>query len=263
MDCSDNFIWQIWCYTINEGAKQLELRCGVQLKKEQGPRHIVFHPRVPVAYIINELKSTVSVLKCNLRVLEDSDYSQEMDSNSNESVLRHIQTLRCLPSDFESHDHHRSHASEIRLHPDGKHVFVANRGHDSIAIFSIDEEREGLLTLVSITSSGGVFPRNFNFDSTGNFVVVGNQNSNDLCVFAFHKENGSLTPVDKVFQPSPNFVFSIPRREAKSPETRKDTGKEKFPFSREVQNQKTVNAFKLRHAALLGLFLGFWLCLGL
>lgn len=182
------------------------LHGGVQLKKEQGPRHAVFHPRVRSMYIVNELKSTVSVLKYQEKV--PGTEVLEEDSMDPSATLAHFQTLRTLPDDFESNDHHKSHASEIRLHPSGKYLFIANRGHDSIAIYSIDEANHGELSLVSITPSGGVFPRNFNF--AGKHVVVGNQNSNNLTVFDFDVDQGTLKVVDTVAQPSPNFVFALP-----------------------------------------------------
>lgn len=186
---------------------ELKLHGGVQLKKEQGPRHAVFHPRVRSMYIVNELKSTVSVLKYQEKIPDSTEVLEE-DSMDPSATLAHFQTLRTLPDDFESNDHHKSHASEIRLHPSGKYLFIANRGHDSIAIYSIDEAKDGELTLVSITPSGGVFPRNFNF--AGKFVVVGNQNSNNLTVFDFDMDQGTMKVVDTASQPSPNFVFAIP-----------------------------------------------------
>lgn len=150
--------------------------------------------------------------------------------------LRHVATHRTLPPDFESTDHHKSHASEIRVHPSGRFVLVANRGHDSIAVYAVATTTEtvgtvatlpptdgstavspgsllGDLTLVHITPSGGAFPRNFNFDATGRFVVVGNQNSNNLTVFSF-AHDGAMAIVDSKPQPSPNFVYPLPTGES-------------------------------------------------
>jgi DNA-binding beta-propeller fold protein YncE len=107
----------------------------------------------------------------------------------------------------------QSHASEIRIHPSGKFVLVANRGHDSIACFAVDDSPSGrgMLSLSHITASGGAFPRNFNFDATGRFLIVGNQNSNNLAVFAFETaDGGKMTLVDTKHQPSPNYVFAMP-----------------------------------------------------
>jgi 6-phosphogluconolactonase (cycloisomerase 2 family) len=210
----------VWCFAIDPAAQRLVLRGGARLAPQQGPRHLVFHPTQRTCYVINELKSTVSVLHYlpeNLGAgVAEADPTADgagvrsaVDDPS--CFLQHAQTLRTLPDDFESNDHHKSHASEIRVHPNGKFVLVANRGHDSIACFAVDDTAagRGSLRLVHITPSGGAFPRNFNFDASGRFVVVGNQNSNTLCVFSFDAAGG-MRLVDTKPQPSPNFVFALP-----------------------------------------------------
>ena len=103
-----------------------------------------------------------------------------------------------------------SHSSEIRMHPDGTHFAVGNRGHDSLALFAV-HQTTGAVELVGITPSGGACPRNFNWTCGGKYLVVGNQNSSTMCVFAFDKTSGALTPVHETAGvTSPNFVFPIP-----------------------------------------------------
>lgn len=206
----------IWCYKI-EASKKLVLVGGAQLEKGQGPRHIVFHPTVKTLYVINELKSTVSVLHFHPELLHGSGTGVSVRSATDTSpktgaFLQHVETLRTLPEDFMCTDHHKSHASEIRLHPSQKFVLIANRGHDSIAVYAIDAtpKGRGSLRLANITPSGGRFPRNFNFDSSGRFVVIGNQNSNNLTVMSFCLESGAMKIVDQKYQPSPNFIYSVP-----------------------------------------------------
>ena len=213
----------VWAYRLT-GPQGLALQqCGgVQLEKAQGPRHLVFHPTHRVVYVINELKSTVSCLAYHAdRVpparAADGDAEghdatlYDASADPSKAFLVHAQTLRTLPEGFDSSDHHKSHASEIRLHPSGRWLLIANRGHDSLACYAIDATT-GKLTTQHITSSGGAFPRNFNFDSTGRWVVVGNQNSNCLTVFAFDVDgDGSLVEVDSKPQPSPNYVYPLPQ----------------------------------------------------
>jgi len=223
----------LWAYRAAGGAL---VKCaGAKLLPKQGPRHLVFHPTLRVAYVINELKSTVSVLRYRPEHVPSAEPAEEAEvaarcaSTDSSAFLAHAQTLRTLPPDFESDDHHRSHASEIRIHPNGHWLLVANRGHDSIACYRViqtdgegsddagsDDSSEcseggsaGLLELVHITPSGGSFPRNFNFDASGRFVIVGNQNSNNLTVFAFdgaEAGTGAMTMVDQKPQPSPNYI---------------------------------------------------------
>lgn len=144
----------------------------------------------------------------------------DSESDTDDSFLKFTQMIRTLPEDYESSDHHKSHASEIRIHASGNFLLVANRGHDSIACFKIEHGssshdsklNQGELTLLHITPSGGLFPRNFNFDITQKWVVVGNQNSNNLTVFSFDVNDGAMEMVDQQHQPSPNFVYPLPAK---------------------------------------------------
>ena len=85
-----------------------------------------------------------------------------------------------------------NHCSEIRISADGAFLYVANRGHDSIAIFALDGD--GGLELMKTVPSDGEIPRNFAIDPSGNFLVVANQNSDRVTVFAVDRETGDLTP---------------------------------------------------------------------
>jgi len=132
-----------------------------------------------------------------------------------------------------------SHSSEIRVHPGGGFFVVGNRGHDSVAVFratdffpdffpdasscsaseggvpSSSSSSSGGIELVGITPSGGECPRNFNWAANGRFLVVGNQNSSAMCVFAFDRDTGRLSPepVSRARVASPNYVFAAPLEE--------------------------------------------------
>ncbi len=235
----------IWCYKIE--ASKLVLVGGVQLEKGQGPRHIVFHPTVKTLYVINELKSTVSVLHYHPEKLHGSgtgvSVRDSQDKNPGTGAfLQHAETLRTLPEDFQCSDHHKSHASEIRLHPSQRFLLIANRGHDSIAVYAIDGSPagRGSLRLANITPSGGSFPRNFNFDRSGRFVVIGNQNSNNLTVMSFCLETGNMDIVDQKHQPSPNFIYSLPEAATSSPVARKmkNAALPTSPVAKEIPGEK-------------------------
>merc|ERR1711918_312327 len=125
--------------------------------------------------------------------LAKSQYRTE-DCDDQSSTLFHLQTLSTLPEDFEDKGSiikgvwkAGSHAAEIRLHPKGKFVCIANRGHDSIAVFSIDAN-DGYISMVGTFASGGKTPRNFNSSPTGNYVLVGNQDSNNVTLFSMDQE---------------------------------------------------------------------------
>jgi 6-phosphogluconolactonase len=110
-----------------------------------------------------------------------------------------------LPSDF----HGVSNAAEIRVHPGGRFLYVSNRGRDSIETFSIDP-RDGRLTRIQDISSQGQTPRNFEFDPTGNWLIVTNQDSNNTVVFRIDRATGMLKaagqPIGITFPFCPRFL---------------------------------------------------------
>jgi len=137
------------------------------------PRHSAFHPRLPYVFVINERASTVS--------------SFQFDADTRD--VSHIQSVSTLPADFTT----RNTTADIRVHPDGQFVYGSNRGHDSIAIYRIDEA-SGELTTVDIVSTLGQTPRGFNFDPSGRYIFVANQGSNSVVTFEVDPDSGLLTP---------------------------------------------------------------------
>lgn len=172
----------------------------IQLPNGVGPRHLVFHPDVKTAYVVNELVSSVTVLK-----LTNTD--QEVPSMSG------IQSLSTLPVEWQEKKttingvwKATSHCSEIRLHPSGNFLYVGNRGHESIVIYKIDKDNDGMLEQVDIVSTAGKCPRNFNFAADGTILVVGNQNTNTLVNFNIDLNSGKLSKAGVVACHSPNYV---------------------------------------------------------
>ena len=78
------------------------------------------------------------------------------------------------------------------VHPNGKFLYVSNRGNDSLAVFSIDQAT-GKLTPVEHVSSGGKAPRNFAFDPTGKWIICSNHDSDNTVVFRVDEITGRLT----------------------------------------------------------------------
>ena len=137
-----------------------------------GPRHFTFHPSGKVAYVINELTSTVTAFSWNAESGE----------------LTEIQTIDTLPADFEE----ANKTAEILVHPSGKFLYGSNRGHDSIAVFSIDEAT-GRLTFVERMGEGVAWPRNFRIDPTGKFMLIANRDANDVKVYRIDQASGRLS----------------------------------------------------------------------
>ncbi|MBG29774.1 MAG: 6-phosphogluconolactonase [Opitutae bacterium] len=138
-----------------------------------GPRHLNFHPTGKFAYVNLEMTSKVTAFVHDVKT----------------GALEAIQTISTLPKDFSGHNS----TAEIRIHPSGKFVYCSNRGHDSIAVFAIDQET-GKLTLVEQEPSGGKTPRNFCIDPSGAFLLAANQSTNNVAVFRVDAKTGALTP---------------------------------------------------------------------
>ena len=98
----------------------------------------------------------------------------------------------CLPPLTAAGENARYSASEVRLHPSGKFLYTANRGHDSITAFSIDPSN-GKLSLIEVESIRGAWPRNFNLDPSGQWLLAAGAQSNTISVFAIDPESGELT----------------------------------------------------------------------
>ncbi|MGV3724124.1 MAG: lactonase family protein [Actinomycetota bacterium] len=155
-----------------------------------GPRHFAFHPSGRYAYVINEMKSTVTVF----------------DYEGSKGALRAKQTLSTLPAGFTGN----TSTAEVQVHPSGRFLYGSNRGHDSIAIFAIDPTN-GQLTHLGNESTQGKTPRNFGIDPTGNFLIAANQGSDSLVVFRIDQKTGKLQPTGvKVEAPVPVCVKFLP-----------------------------------------------------
>jgi 6-phosphogluconolactonase len=95
-----------------------------------------------------------------------------------------------------------SWCADIHVHPSGKFVYASNRGHNSIAIFKVDE-KTGTLSFIKAESTKGDFPRSFAIDPSGNHLWVANQNSDSIFVFKINAQTGALTEVGDIDIPTP------------------------------------------------------------
>ncbi|HEY8602175.1 MAG TPA: beta-propeller fold lactonase family protein, partial [Thermomicrobiales bacterium] len=97
--------------------------------------------------------------------------------------------------------------AQIAAHPNGRFVYVSNRGHDSIAIFGIAQE-SGRVALLANEPTGGRTPRNFALDPAGAFLYVANQNSESIVCFRVDQETGLLADTGHlVHVPAPTCVL--------------------------------------------------------
>jgi 6-phosphogluconolactonase (cycloisomerase 2 family) len=145
---------------------------SVQSRPVAGPRHLAFHPKLPIVWVLNELNSTIAT------------YRFDPQSGS----LKPLQVITTLPTDFTGY----STAAEIAATPDGRFVYSSNRGHDSVAMFS--SNAEGLLSPVGWQSTQGAGPRFIGLDPAGHFLNAANEQGDNVVTFKVDTASGKLTP---------------------------------------------------------------------
>jgi 6-phosphogluconolactonase len=145
----------------------------VQVPPGSGPRHIAFHPNGKFVYLINEMASTI--------------ISYSWDALSGTPTA--LQSSSTLPPEYRG----KNACAEIEVYPNGKFLYATNRGHDSFAVFAINDTT-GKISLLEHVPTQGHWPRNFTFDPTNKWIIVTNHNSDDAMVFKIDRENGHLIP---------------------------------------------------------------------
>jgi 6-phosphogluconolactonase len=159
-----------------------------------GPRHFAFHPTGRFGYSVNELDRTVTAFAFDPQA----------------GTLTPFQTLSTLPADVT--DTTGFSTAEIVAHPTGKFLYASNRGHDSIAMYAVDEAT-GRLTFLGAEPTRGKTPRNFVIDPTGKFLLAGGQNSHTVTVFAINADTGRLSFTGQSLDvPSPVCIRFRPTR---------------------------------------------------
>jgi 6-phosphogluconolactonase len=177
---SDNGYDHIYVYPFRPDARTLGGK-SYATPAGKAPRHFAFHPRAPYFFMTNEREASVS--------------SFYFDSNTGE--LRAVQTIPTIPAGYSGP---RVAPSNIQMHPNGRFIYAANRGDDSIAIFSIDEAT-GRMIPVDTAKTGGRGPREMNFEPSGKFFFVCNLQSNDVVTFAVDPSTGKITSSAKADVP--------------------------------------------------------------
>ncbi len=160
-------------------------------KPGAGPRHFAFAPDGRTVYVINELDSTLTTYAWDAQ----------------RGTLTERQTVPSLPADFRS----ENTCAQVVVAPDGRFVYGSNRGHDSIAIWAVDEQ-SGALTPAGHVSTGGQTPRNFALDPTGTWLLAANQESGTVVTFRRDAASGTLSPTGAVVDiPSPVCIVFCAR----------------------------------------------------
>jgi 6-phosphogluconolactonase len=141
-----------------------------------GPRHIAFHPRLPYAWVINELDSTVAAYRVGQT-----------------GTLEAIQIVPALPSTFTGDNT----GAAIVVAPSGRFLYVSNRGHDSVGIFRVDES-SGMLSAAGWAPTRGSTPRFIGLNPGGTRLFAANQRSDSIVEFSVDRATGALTPTGQI-----------------------------------------------------------------
>ncbi len=164
---------KIFIYTVDPKTAVLTPHGEAGVPPGSGPRHIEFHPNRKFAYVINEMGNTITKFKYD----------------SKAGILTEGDTVSTLPVDYSG----VSHTADIHMTDNGKYLYGSNRGHDSLAMYQVDEDT-GSLSLLGIVPTGGENPRNFCIDPTNNFVLTGNQSSDTITYHRLDPNTGHLYP---------------------------------------------------------------------
>jgi 6-phosphogluconolactonase len=156
----------------------------VKLTPGAGPRHLSLHPGGKFAYVVNEMELSVTALKRDSRT----------------GVLSAFQTLTTLPRPKTDADS----CADVHVAPSGKFLYTSNRGHDSIALFSLDST--GKMTTIGHESTQGKTPRNFALSPDGSLLLAANQNSDTIVTFSVDKTSGKLSAISQIKIPAPVCV---------------------------------------------------------
>jgi 6-phosphogluconolactonase len=185
-------------YRFDAGPGALTAHGRAPMPAGAGPRHLALHPGGRFAYVINELQSTITVLV--------------WDGQS--GSLKTVQTISTLPEDFAG----TNHTAEVQVSPDGRYVFGSNRGHDSLAVFAVDQQT-GRLRFRQTQKTGGRTPRNFGVDPTGRYLLAANQGTGSVVAFRIAPRGDTVLQVTdhRIEAPSPVCVRFAARRQSRPP----------------------------------------------
>lgn len=170
-------------YRFDEEKLSLTSHGISKVHRGAGPRHLIFHPAMPAGYVMNELDSTITVLKVD----------------AEQGVLTAGQAISALPADYSGYND----AADIHLGASGRYLYSSNRGHNSIAVFAVNQVTAEL-TLIQHIDCGGESPRNFAITPDGGHLLVAHQKTGNIVVFTVDGESGLLKQSASSLQlPSP------------------------------------------------------------
>ncbi|NKB72322.1 MAG: beta-propeller fold lactonase family protein [Candidatus Latescibacteria bacterium] len=167
--CPGNGIWQL---LLEEGQLRLNAVSKVGFDHDRGPRHAHFHPNGRLLYSVDEQGNSVTT------------YQYDADTGT----LTPGQSLSTVPP-----DHQGGACARMELHPSGRFLYAANRGHDSIAVFIIDPDTGALTANGQVPTAAN--PRSFDMDPSGRFLYAAGESADRLIAYRIDPEDGALQAI--------------------------------------------------------------------
>jgi 6-phosphogluconolactonase len=177
----------IYLYEWDEMSAQLKQLNEIQTKPSSGPRHLAFHPNLAIFYVVNELNSTVAC------------YELDLDTK----FAKRLQIVSTLPDEWNE----QNTSADIQISAKGTHLYVSNRGHNTIVTYQIDTQ--GMLGKPVFTSSEGKNPRSFTIIEETPFMLITNQDSNSLTIMKLDDKGIPHFTGEKINIKQPVFVKAI------------------------------------------------------
>jgi 6-phosphogluconolactonase len=183
---------RVYVYRLDVDGKSLRHVDGgdAVMRPGAGPRHVAFHPTQPLVFVANELDSTVATLRFD----------------AERGALSPLATHSTVPAGWTG----TNYPADIHVASTGRTLYVSNRGHNSIAVFSVSHST-GALRFEQAMSTECDWPRNFTLDPSGRWLLVANQRADSVVVFERDPDNGRLTPTgQRIAIPSPVCLQFLP-----------------------------------------------------
>lgn len=171
-------------YQLANTDHKFQLKANYAIENNAGPRHFEIAKKGKFIYVINELNSTISVLK------------QQKDS------YVFVQNISTLADGFDG----KSFCADIHLSKDGRFLYGSNRGENSIVVFKI-HKKSGEIKKIQTIGTNGDWPRNFTLSPNGNYLLAANQRSKNISVFSVNKNSGNLTFLHSIDSPTPSCLL--------------------------------------------------------
>jgi 6-phosphogluconolactonase len=162
---------RVFCYRWNEGTGSLVIADEVAVLPGSGPRHIEFHPRLPLVYVVNELIPGILTFRLD-------------------GVSGRLELIALC--DFPG----AGACSAIRITPQARQLLVGDRQRNAIGQFDLDLVT-GIPRFEALTPCGGHWPRDLNVSPDGALLAVANQESDEVSLLSYDEERGKLTPLNR------------------------------------------------------------------